>query len=342
MNNLNLSIDNCYIIFYSFLFSVIFLTFHNKISKIIGIYDEVDNKRKIHKKRVPITGGIYFFLSLLILVLFRENSENFSIVDLFSNHFNFYFFGLPLFLIFMLGLVDDKKDISANSKLLFSIFIIFIATIIDSQLLISELRFNSLELELNIFSYRFLFTILCFLLFLNACNMFDGIDGQSSLYFIFLLVYIQFIIGFSLFLFLLSMILCCFLYLNLNSKSYLGDGGVYLISFLLSCIIIKNYNLNNFYCDQIFLLMFIPGIDLLRLAMQRIIKKRHPFSPDNLHLHHLLLRRFSKAKTVFIIFLLISIPNILAVILNDYLFFLGLSFVIYTFIIFLNLKINHK
>ena len=61
MNNLNLSIDNCYIIFYSFLFSVIFLTFHNKISKIIGIYDEVDNKRKIHKKRVPITGGIYFF-----------------------------------------------------------------------------------------------------------------------------------------------------------------------------------------------------------------------------------------------------------------------------------------
>lgn len=342
MNNLNLPIDSFYIIVCIFFFSVLFLAFHNKISKIIGIYDEVDNKRKIHKKRVPITGGIYFFLSLLILILFRENSDNFSIVELFSNHFNYYLFGLPLLLIFILGLVDDKKDISANSKLLFSVFVIFIAAIIDSQLLISELRFNFLKLELNIFSYRFLFTILCFLLFLNACNMFDGIDGQSTLYFIFLLVYIQFVIGFSLFLFLLSIILFFFLYLNLNGKSYLGDGGVYLISFLLSCIVIKNYNLNNFFCDQIFLMMFIPGIDLLRLAVQRTIKKRHPFSPDNLHLHHLLLRRFSKAKTVFMILLLIIVPNILAIVFNNYLLFLCLSFIFYIFIIFFNLKTNHK
>ena len=73
---------------------------------------------------------------------------------------------------------------------------------------------------------------------------------------------------------------------------------------------IKLYNFNYFQTvDEIVLLMIIPGIDLMRLFCQRIIKhKRSPFSADRKHLHHLLSDKFGWLKTFFIMNSLIVIP----------------------------------
>ena len=64
----------------------------------------------------------------------------------------------------------------------------------------------------------------------------------------------------------------------------------------------------NVYCEEIFLLMLIPGIDMFRLFINRIIKGKNPFLSDNQHLHHLYLNKFSQNLTVFIIQLHIFIP----------------------------------
>ena len=90
----------------------------------------------------------------------------------------------------------------------------------------------------------------------------------------------------------------------------MGDGGTYALGFLIGVFAIKLYNFNYFQTvDEIVLLMIIPGIDLMRLFCQRIIKhKRSPFSADRKHLHHLLSDKFGWLKTFFIMNSLIVIP----------------------------------
>ena len=46
----------------------------------------------------------------------------------------------------------------------------------------------------------------------------------------------------------------------------MGNSGSYLLGFLLSYIIIKIYNNgSSLYADKILLIMFLPGIDMIRL-----------------------------------------------------------------------------
>ena len=116
----------------------------------------------------------------------------------------------------------------------------------------------------------------------------------------------------------IKFLLIIFLIFNLNNKCYLGDSGVYLLSSIISFYIIKSYNLNSVILssEKIFLLLMIPGLDMLRLFCIRILRKKNPFKGDLNHLHHLLMRKFSNIKTLLIIILLIIWPNVFYKILD--------------------------
>ena len=45
--------------------------------------------------------------------------------------------------------------------------------------------------------------------------------------------------------------------------------------------------MSNF--DQIFIMLAIPGIDMLRLSIERLLKGKSIFTPDNNHIHHIML-----------------------------------------------------
>jgi UDP-N-acetylmuramyl pentapeptide phosphotransferase/UDP-N-acetylglucosamine-1-phosphate transferase len=125
--------------------------------------------------------------------------------------------------------------------------------------------------------------------------MFDGINLQTILYSTLLLVANLILMGDIIFVFYLLPIIICVAALNYKNKLFLGDNGTLLIGFILSCFFILNYNnLAIFYADSIFIFMMLPGLEVLRLAVSRILKKRNPFSADRMHIHHLLLKRFSK------------------------------------------------
>ena len=47
--------------------------------------------------------------------------------------------------------------------------------------------------------------------------------------------------------------------------------------------------------------MSLPGVDMFRLFLLRLKKKRNPFSPDRNHIHHLLNKKFSKSLSNLII-----------------------------------------
>ena len=297
------------------LLNILILMYYDFLAKIVNVYD-FPNKRKIHKVKTPIIGGAILLINFIILIILLEFRliDNLTINNIFENKLNYFLFSLSVLLIFLMGFIDDKIDINPNLKLFCLFLIISFVQFFDSSILITEIRFSFTENSINLGKYSFLFTALCFLLFINACNMFDGINLQSCLYYLSLSIYLFSLDSQNLLLIVLMISLFIICILNSKGKIFIGDGGVFLCSFVLAYFTIRYYNINSIhYSDKIFILMMVPGIDMFRLFIFRLLKNKNPFEPDNSHIHHILLERFTYLQTISIIFLLVNIPIILTI-----------------------------
>ena len=277
----------------------------NNIVKFLNIYDLPNQKRKIHKEKIPKIGGVIILFNILIIYFL----EIFSFELDYSAKINLNILLFGSLLIFLVGLIDDLKDLNPNLKLfLFSVIIISFL-FFEKNLILSELRFSFFEKNIDLGIFSLLFTAFCILLFINAINMFDGINLQVISYssFLFLLncFYLENLYLFAIF--FPSIIIL--ILLNYQNKLFLGDNGSLLIGFLISCFFIFNYNNDKIEnSDTIFIFMMLPGLELLRLAITRILKKRNPFSADDMHIHHLLLKKFKYNSVIMINFMSILIP----------------------------------
>ena len=317
---------NFNLIFLFILLNLPFFFLFRNITKFINIYDSADGIRKFQKKSIPLIGGfiiIYNIITFSIFSFFLElkildEKFDFSNRELFSLY-------IGSILFFMFGVLDDKYSFKANIKLFIIFSLTLLVVMLDKNLLITHLRFSFIShiIELDMFSY--FFSILCFLLFFNALNMFDGINLQVGFYCI--VIFIIFItkglfINFSL---IIIFSLLFFLFFNFKNKTFLGEGGVQLLAFIVSYIIIKSYNLNNsfFYVDEIFIIMALPGLELFRLFLFRILNGKHPFKGDTNHLHHLLIKRFSPNKAFLLVFLsVVTSINLYYLLENKFIFIL--------------------
>jgi UDP-GlcNAc:undecaprenyl-phosphate/decaprenyl-phosphate GlcNAc-1-phosphate transferase len=330
------------IILFFLLIGNLIITFNlKKISKKFNIYDFPDCIRKSHITPTPLLGGIIFLFSIIVLLLlYFFSTENIFFELLSINKKEFLNLFILLLFVFLIGIFDDKIGISANKKLFLLSFVIFIYLKVEPNLVIYNLNFSSFKYSINLGVYSVLFTTFCFLLFINAFNMFDGIDLQCGLYSLFIII-ILFILNQYLFIYLYLIIqIIFFLILNFKKKIFMGDSGTLFLSTLFSFFIIKTYkNENYFFADDIFLLMLIPGIDLLRLAIFRILKKKHPFKADREHIHHYLLSKFSLINTIIIIQLLIIIPTLVGIYFRISSMMIVLSLIIYFFLI---IKFRYK
>ena len=304
-------INNFFLFYFVFLNLLIFFNF-KKISKILNIYD-FPNERKLHKHETPLLGGFIIFINLLLfLILFFFGLYEDSEFNYFFSKIEFIIFYLASLLIFFLGSFDDKFNLNPNLKLLFLTIIISLTLLFDNSLVINNLEFSFINQDISLGKYSFVLTLLCFLLFINACNMFDGTNLQSTSYFIILIFYLI-IIGINTnFLYFLLIALLFIFVLNKDGKIFMGDSGIYLTSFIIGYILIKIYNFDNkLSADLIFILMMVPGIDMFRLFILRLYNKKNPFSPDREHVHHLLLNKFSNLKTLVVLNFMILYPIIL-------------------------------
>lgn len=262
--------------------------FYNYLIKFINIYDKADNIRKFHKNKVALSGGIFLIYNFSIFFVLDFLFFNYELLNLDFDTREFFSLYLGLILFFVIGLYDDKFNLGANKKLFLNFFVIIFLILLDDKLVIRELNFSFLENSIELRNFSYMFTILCILLFVNALNMFDGINLQAGTYCLiifFLLVlkslYIQTVI-----ISILTILL--FLFYNFKNKSFLGDNGTQILAFLISYLIIKSHNFYNaFTPEEIFIILAIPGLDMFRLFLQRIIKGKNPFFPDRNHIHHI-------------------------------------------------------
>jgi UDP-GlcNAc:undecaprenyl-phosphate GlcNAc-1-phosphate transferase len=318
--------------------------FQDKIDKVINIYDQPDKIRKFHKGSIPLTGGILIFINLFFFIIFDFFLEKklFFFQDFFNYNRIYFSFVFGLVSFFFLGLLDDKISISANLKLIIQILILFIVLLLDPNLKIEYIKFSFLDKNFYLNEFSLIFSILCFLLFINAFNMFDGINGQSGLYA--LINFLIFYLFLDKLIFLLIMfIMVIFLYKNFKNKIFLGNSGSYLISFLISFYYVKFYNtgiINE--ADFIGLIMFIPGLDLLRLFFLRIYTGKNPFSPDRNHLHHILLRKFNYKWSIFLLFSLIGFPLIINYFFHAIFLIIILTILSYALLLIIIRKFKNK
>ena len=277
------------------------IIFFNPITKFINIFDIADNVRKFHKNNVPLFGGILIIYNLTIFFIL-DYFLNLNLLQEMVNNREYLTFCAGVTIFFCIGLFDDKYNLSANKKLFLNFFVLLFLTLLDDNLVVKQLNFSFIENPIYLNNFSHLFTILCVLLFINAINMFDGINLQTGTYcilifsiFIFKNIYIS-----------LSIILICvlilFLFYNFLDKFFLGDSGTQVLAFVISYVLIKSHNLNQeFTPEEIFVILSLPGLDMFRLFLVRIFYGKNPFSPDRNHIHHLIEKKFKKFKTFVII-----------------------------------------
>ena len=311
--------------FYFFFFLINFFILFNleRLTRIINIYDIPDKKRKLHKSKVPLIGGILLMVNIIFYFLFFVNDAKLNLnVSVF----------LTCFFIFIVGLLDDKYDLSPLIKFVSLGLIFFGLIFFDKEILIKELYLEQIDLKIYFGNFSYFFTLLCFLLFLNALNMFDGINLQSLTYSIFLFS-ILFLKSNNFFVAVILIVVFFISFLNFKNKTYLGDSGIYILSFLISYFAIKLHNKSYLIKpDEIFILMSIPGIDMLRLFIQRLLNKKNPFKPDRNHLHHILLKKLGYKKTIVLLNILFISPYFLFLYISSLVVILS-TFLIYFFIL---------
>ena len=267
------------------------------------LYDEPDDKRKLHKKPIPSLGGLGMFVGLSICLLLT--------IDFWNGANEFQFYMATFLIILFVGVKDDIMELSAAKKFAAQLVVAAIL-MFKSNLLISNMQgFMGLSHIESTFSY--FLTMFSIVVIINAFNLIDGVDGLAgSVGMVTSLVFGGFflindnipyaVLGFG-----MAGSLLAFLIYNFHpAKIFMGDTGSLMIGLVNSILVIKFIQTGSGYANYPvhaapavgFGIMLLPLMDTLRVFGIRILHGRSPFSPDRNHLHHILLDRGMGHKSV--------------------------------------------
>ena len=326
------------------LFFVFFFTFAalfslRKVAYHIGLVD-TPNLRKHHQGAIPLIGGVAIFSSISYFLFTHPDILTHTPLLL-----------LCLFVLIVVGVVDDKFDISFKFRLAVQALL----TIVMMYLTDLKLDFigNIFGLGDTYFGYgAYVITILGVIAAINAFNMVDGIDGLLGGLSIVTFSGMAFLLYFNaqveLGYLCLVLIVAMLPYVMMNMgafgrkrKVFMGDAGAMMIGFLVIWMLLS---ITQPTATPIMRpvtalwLIALPLMDMAAIMYRRVKRGRSPFYPDRDHLHHICLKAgMKKTHTLFTIcgissvFALVGILGELLVVHETIMFvgFIG-TFVLYS------------
>lgn len=326
-----------YLYFFLLCLNILFFLKYNSISSYLNLVDVPNKKNLVQKKRGYPIGGLIIYLNIFFIfftsLIFNQNFFYLSKYELVI------FFSV-VSMLFLLGILDDLFNIKPIKKLMI-LSVIFFILLFDEALTIKKLSFVFFEKKLDLMYFSKIITIFFLLAFINAFNMFDGINGQSAIYSVLIYLFLLFYSEGSEFLYIFLIFLVIFFYFNIKKNIFLGNAGSLILPFIFSYFSIKYYNTGIIqYSEQIYIVMCIPGLDMLRLFIERISSQKNPFYKDQNHLHHLIFKKMGLFKTN----LIIQSSIIFLIIISFYFLKTAviLSIILYLFIFFIFYKNNNK
>ena len=293
-----------------FFFAVLIYFFRFSIYKKINIYDIPDGNLKKHLQKTSLTGGFIYFFYLFVILIYIFFDKNFFFYFTQDSEYKIFSLYFSIIGFFLIGVYDDKFILNYNIKIILFFIITYISLTLDHTLIVDKIIFSFTDKIFYLEGLSKFFSILCIFIFINALNLYDGIDLQSGTYILSFLIFLAYLTNLDIF-FYFCIPTILFLILNKKKEVFLGDNGTLLMGFLLSYFIIKIYNSSLIFADEIIILMIIPIIDMFRLFVIRLSKGKNPLKGDRNHIHHLLLQKYGYYKTIIILNFLIVSPILL-------------------------------
>ncbi|MFA5156290.1 MAG: MraY family glycosyltransferase [Candidatus Omnitrophota bacterium] len=247
--------------------------------------------RRVNRKPMPRAGGIAIYVGFVVSLLFFAANAGISFHQV-------KFWGLlgSSFIIFLVGVADDTKGLSARRKLFYQLSAAMIASLAGFNIIRVSNPFGGHFDAPTLLGIGL--TLFWIVGFTNAINLLDGLDGLAA--------GVGAIISGSLFfaavkagnpiVAVLSIALCGsalgFLPHNFYpAKIFMGDTGSMFLGFVISLISIegaqKGATFVTFFVPII--AMGVPAIDTGIAILRRMIKGNKLFQPDKEHIHHQLL-----------------------------------------------------
>ena len=285
----------------SFILAYLLVPLNIRFSRYFKLLD-APHDRGVHSSATPMAGGFSFAIPVLILLCILS-----FVFPEYKHKFTQHFIGGTAILI--LGFLDDKKQFSAKYKLLFQILIIITVYFFGLKI---ELLTNPFGSAVHLGILSFPFTIIWFLVVINAFNLIDGMDGLAAgIAVIVLMVLLAVSVGKSnqlVIILSLTMIGSLLAFLRFNfypAKIFMGDTGSLFIGFNIAAIAaagaaqFKGITAITLIIPIITLV--IPLMDVTASVFRRIKRKKNIFQADKEHLHHLMLGKGFSQKTVAIL-----------------------------------------
>jgi UDP-GlcNAc:undecaprenyl-phosphate GlcNAc-1-phosphate transferase len=273
-------------------------------AKKLNVFDN-GGDRASHEGSTPFFGGIAIFTGVISSLLFWADIEEIQYIL------------VSILIVFIVGLIDDIRQITAFKKLIGQI----IATLI--LIFCADVQIDNMHGVLGVYDLpiwaSLSFTIFVVIVITNGFNLIDGVDGLaggigliSSLSFGAIALIME-QNDMALIAFTLSGALLAFLRYNFNpAKIFMGDTGSLVVGMTLSVLAIhtikfglitEDFKLPNKGPLMAIVFLAIPLFDSLRVFIVRASKGVGPFSPGRDHIHHALLDLgFGHKRTALILY----------------------------------------
>jgi UDP-N-acetylmuramyl pentapeptide phosphotransferase/UDP-N-acetylglucosamine-1-phosphate transferase len=245
--------------------------------------------QKLHVHPTPRVGGVPIMFGLMASVMASPQ-------DLRDQLWPWLLSALPAFAF---GLIEDlTKRVSVQARLLATMSSGVLAWLLTGYA-ITEVNVWGMDWLLQFTIVSVLFTAFAVSGVANSINIIDGLNGLASSMVIWGVLGVAVLAGSLGDTFLASaciLILACvsgFFLVNWPlGKLFLGDGGAYLLGFLLAwaCVLLveRNHSVSAF---AALLFCAHPLMEVFYSIYRRKIRNQHPGHPDRLHFHSLFKRR---------------------------------------------------
>lgn len=254
---------------------------------------DLDGVQKMHEVAVPRVGGVGIFLALVC------SAGWLWAID--SPHVEFFLlFLLPSSLIFAVGLLEDlTKRVSVRVRLSAAM----LAALAASFLLNITVRTFGIEALDTIFQINVIalvFTMVAVAGVSNAVNLIDGFNGLSGFVTVIALLglgLVAYLAGdqmvFTIALATAGAVAGFLVWNYPKAKIFLGDGGAYLVGFIIAELSILLHERNPDVSVLFPLLLMIYPIfeTLFTIYRRKFIQGQSPGAPDALHLHQIINKR---------------------------------------------------
>jgi UDP-GlcNAc:undecaprenyl-phosphate GlcNAc-1-phosphate transferase len=307
-----------------------------RLATVYNLFDFPDHEkftgkemRRVHTKPIPRLGGLAIVFGFFLSILLWVSSEPFKSIYIGS------------FALFVTGMIDDIRTLTAKSRFLIQLTIALF-TVISGDLVLSNIWFTS-NFSIHLPQYvDVLFSVFIIVGATNAVNLVDGLDGLAGGLVLIGIVFISMLHFLStgdmelvviLSVPLAGSILGFLRYNTFPASIFMGDGGSNWLGFLIGALMLVvakglmvsgsqlglNLAANGLVVPFLSILcsLSVPIVDTACVIIYRFRRGFKPWIPDKSHFHHSLLRigltHAQSVGAIYFLALLVGIAGIIPV-----------------------------